>query len=342
MRSLPRYPGGPAALAILVLACGGDPEVLAPNPTPELGSIAVRWALQTEGGAPTTCAARGLAEAWVSVGRESVRVPCGEEERVVFSNLTFGTYPVVIRLRDPSGAVRAERVASTVLATRGVQDYTHTFVFSDQVPGAGRLRVQWMIDGEPAADACARAGGVDVRISTREGSIEPLSATVPCTAGEHLFEDLRSGSYQLILQLIDRIDRTISVRPTAALLVTEGQETTAIVGFSTGPSLVGNLRTLWTVGGRPPADRCPIDGTVEIQLRAPSSGGGGEIDIRTATARCTDGQAEMRDLGTSPVYQVRFRLFDRIPLTVSSTVVSPVRLTPAATTTVSIDLGLRD
>ena len=330
---------GLPAVALVAVACGHDPAPANPNPSAERGSIAVSWTLETADGNPTTCSDQALADAWVSISGDPVVVPCGEDERAVFSNLTFGTYPIVIRLRSPSGATRAEKIAHTVLETRGVRQSTHTFVFTDTVTGSGRLRVRWFVDGEPAADSCDRRGGVSVRISTREGSIASVAAQEPCTAGERVFENLRPGTYQLLLELIDRTNQVVSVRPTADVFVADGEETLATVSFSTGPAPLGDLLTEWTVSGGPPMDQCLANGAVQVRVttRHPP---GGETDTRTSSTSCTRGSLALTNLETSPVYRVRFNLIDPLFGIVSSTVTANVELTPAATTTVTTDLDL--
>jgi hypothetical protein len=304
----------------------------------------VRWALRDPAGAPLSCAALGIEEAFVAVGGVPKLVPCGDAEEARFDNLVPGRFPVVIQLR----ALRitlAEHVTNVVVGSGAPTEHLHTFDLDPDAAQQGNLRFEWTLQGMPAASACELLGARSVRVRSLEGSIRPIDAMAPCADGLLVLERAQRGRYSLLVSLLDGAQATLESLSAVGVQV-DRQETTRVRLDFLAATEPARLEARWTVTGSAAVDACAPAGGVDVELELLRQGSPNGPIARTSTrGPCREGLLALDPVTVAPgggeTYRTWavLRLFDFNQVELASTLIEPVRLAPSRTTTIAGDLS---
>lgn len=336
------------ALSTLWAGCGGPADG-----TPDLGpgagqgAIEVRWSLEKQDGVPTECGEVNVALARIDVAGRAEDVPCGEDERVRFSMLTPGRYPVRIQLLNANdGIVDTYSDMATVEADSTAVVET-TFQLSGTGPSTGDLILTWTVDGEPASVGCARVDGDRVEITAELGSIDPEpGGTLPCAAGRAEFEDVRIGGYVMRARLRSPAGDSLALDQDT-IQVAPSQEVVLPMNFSVTTSQPATLYSQWTVDGLSADPGCEARGAEKVQARVQRLNADLQyVTVATSTGSCEPGRLRTEGLATSMgAFRVIYDLIDTSladDLIISSTVAEQISLRPASTTTVTVDFPFQD
>lgn len=286
---------GGLAVAVLSLSagCGDDPQDPLPPPA-VVGSVEVTWRLENANGESVDCSTLNLTGAEVRLGGEPVDVSCGEPQTARFTDLLPGRYPVLIRL-FVAGAVLREHVGNVVVMDQGEVQYDHAFLVDQSQFGTGSMEVRWFIDGQLPGSQCAIAGGEDVIIQLLEGPQSDVEVTRPCAEGTVTIDDLRQGSYRVLVTM-SNADGFVGF-PTLIRSAPVTQNTVEVVNVDIVTMLPvgGDLVCRWTVNSSVAIDGCAglPPNFVEVSIRTDVSQ---SVTIATATAACEQGELLMTDL----------------------------------------------
>ncbi len=336
------------SLALAAAGCGDTPQQDVPPPS-RVGDITVRFELTDGANEPVTCEERSLVRFRVVLAGEEANLECGQAQETRFENRLPGRYPVVIQLFGPGGAISREHLGNVVLEPGLDAEYEHVFVLDGGTFATGTLDVRWFIDGVNPAEGCLTARAEQVRLTVRDGPQDPLTRVLPCLDRLVVLEDIRQGTYDLFLELLDESGERIGFPATVSRLrVDPGRSEPVLVDFVTflPEPLEGSMLALWTVSGSVAEDGCARlrGGLVEVAIRAdePMS-----PIIGTATVACARGGLGFDRLppgrGSSGRGLIAtFLLLERVPVTrtVDTQVLRDIVLEPNRTSTITVDFTL--
>lgn len=327
-------------VAVLAVGCGSDepPDFGPPETT---GSVVVTWSLFNAAGEAITCASLGVLDTYVAVGGEPQVVTCGEEQSVTFEGLRPQRYPVVIRLRGLLENTIPQGEAFDNIVVVGDETFTlnHEFRFDENSGNTGSAKLGWLVDSMDPAMGCDRAGAARVRGETTEASVFAFSFEEDCETGEFVQTNLRPGSYEVLMFLVDEQDTTLAAR-SATFRVSRQQEVEAAVNFSSANLPKSTMVAQWTVSSSAAAEACREDWSVRLLIQEDRMN---PIDTASATAACDRGSYVFEDL-PAPVnpeinrYQLTVTLVEELRGDIDRVFVEDLQLFPTETTTVTVDL----
>lgn len=131
----------------------------------------------------------------------------------------------------------------------------------DSGAGSGTLNVSWRISGK----TCTSAGVEDVRLTlSQDGEAVALPdvVPVPCSAGALVVEDLAAGTYDLLLEGLDKDGKAI-YEVTATVKVNGGGRTTETPVLLLARK-TGAVKLRWTFP--PEAQTCGFSGIVSVEV----------------------------------------------------------------------------
>lgn len=332
---------------------GGDDNPLAP-----VGSVEVRWSFARQDGAPTTCEEVGAAQVYAYVGArrsdaaraqapdggEAPPVLCGDPQSETWTQLVEATLPVFIEVRTASGGVLTDFTGTVRVVPQRLTTVEHTFSIAGTGPSQGDLRLTWNIDGQPAAQSCARVGATTVALATRSGSIADFSRTAPCADGGILLEDLRIGGYIIRAELRDAQGAVLSLDEQDPI-VRADTEVSDQFRFNISSLERARVHARWTIEGRDAATACEEEllSEVEVQLQRLNPADLEWITVETATAACADGALDIEEVNITGQPRLELLLFEDIlgdRSIVTSTATDPFPLQSGQTATVTGDFRL--
>lgn len=331
-----------ALLTVLLAGCGDTPPDDPLGPPAPLGSVTVRWSFENEVGEPVNCENTTFTSTRIRVGGAPVEVTCGSDESVRFSDLLPGRYGVVIELLAVGAVV--QDVVGNIEVNGDDVTFEHVFSVAGGSFGNGNMEIRWFIDGESAARGCILVGGSEVRIQIVDGPEDIPSFTRPCTDTRTVLEDVRQGSYRIVLSLRDSEGERIGFSSIAdRVFVTQNMTEVVSMDVVTALPDGGDLTALWTVNSSAAAEGCAAapGSFVEIAIRTDISQ---SVDIATGTAACDMGGIALTELpvGRTPSgagLRATLSLIERTLGTriLDSQIVRDIVVQPSATSTINVD-----
>lgn len=338
-------PGSTASRAQLLMlaslcACSED-DGPTNGPTTVTGAVAVQWSYQGTDGTPLDCQTLGLSEAVVSVGGAPATRDCGDGESAVFSNLAAGQRTVAIEVQRIDGSSSLQHSGQIVVQPGLTVTYSHQFV--EEPPPVGgdfaQLMLTWQIEDEPPETSCSRFGVRDVRarLTNGPGDAEDIDTRFACTLGSATLGDLRPGSYELRLDMLDANAEVLGVSNVVRMLALSAGANQRSTNFFF--PLEGTLLAEWTVEGMDGA--CPPSTNVLALLLQDEQGGD---EVETASVACSAGSLFFEQLPTPEEEQFRLTLTLR-DLSVGTVIlnqqsVGEIQLSASETATVTVDFDL--
>ncbi len=153
--------------------------------------------------------------------------------------------------------------------------------------GTGSLVLTWTVNGMPAAQGCAAAGGVSVRFPANFVQFMQ-DTTVPCTQGEYRIPDTAATLAAVTAELLDASNNPIYTFVTETT-VRARQTTNAAIRFEPP----GRLQIRWTINGMAPSAECGLVNARATQFR---------VQRASPMARnCTAGTMTLGNVQVGPV-----------------------------------------
>jgi hypothetical protein len=302
--STTRIFGVAVALGSAICACSGD-DAPPPPPPPTVGSAVITWTLQDEGGNPLTCQALSLSNASISLGADTVDVPCGDDQRARFDMLTPGTYGVTLRL-EVAGRGEILSQLDNVQVVANQEALLEMIVEIDTgVITNGSIMFRWTVAGGPAAANCGTVGAETVHFETQESSIAQFIVDEDCTTGEVLIDRLMPGIYLVRAEMRDASGAQVGLPYQGQLRVLDGERTEESIGFAPTQDEPAAFYGTWTITSSAASANSCTDASadlVRVSLRTlPTTMPG--VEIASATAACDAGEVRMDNLfgGTNRV-----------------------------------------
>ena len=206
-------------------ADGARPSACSSSAT---ATFTMSWTVEDGAGAASTCAAQGGQTVDISVvsqatgAAETLTVPCATMAAATCA-MPAGAYAVTLSLRDATGGVLAEIVGPTLFLIDGTSTQIASLPFSvggaDATDGRG-FALTWSIekDGTNAAETCAQAGAMSVRVAAGTTTFD-----LACADGKGRTTSIAPGDYPVTLHLLDAQGADLSVTQTMTLHIDEGQ-----------------------------------------------------------------------------------------------------------------------
>jgi hypothetical protein len=324
---------GALVIATLKIACsGGSASTADGGPPPTNGSLVVFWKLLGTDGSTLTCDQLSFDEVSVAIGGTPKFVACSQG-MTSFTDLLPDQYPISVAFLT-GGSTMAMSYGNAHVRAGMETDYTAVLHSDQHSFNTGSLITQWTVENVKAMSGCGILGGATVRLTSGPGSIQSFTATTGCVNGSYTLNALQSGTYDVIMNLLD--DKGLSVSTTGLTMITivAAHTLTATVDFEPPGTNNSVLLGKWTVHGQSAASQCARDGGEKVTIYTINSPG--QVELSTTTP-CSHGMAELRQLPFGE-YDIGIRMSNSLAGAIATSTFSNVILRAARTTTITADL----
>jgi hypothetical protein len=240
------------------------------------GNINVGWTINSQA-SNLLCPQVNSSQVRITIdGYSPVLRTCGDGA-YMFTSITAGNHTFTAELLDPSNNVLSTVNQSIYVVAN--QDLMLSINFNAPLI-IGSLNFAWTIDGLSASTGCSSANSTSVRLTV--GNLSPMIE--PCSNGQLTMNNIPSGTYTMVADLLDAGNTILSQRVESVTIVTN-QTANVNLDFHTGP-IVGSATINWTVNG---GTNCPVGGNVSITVTGPSAG--------NYNVGCSAGTYQIQNLG---------------------------------------------